>query len=41
MNIDDILGKKEFKSLDEFLTSEMNKFAGEELIKQMIEVWED
>jgi uncharacterized protein (DUF2384 family) len=41
MNIDDILQKKEFKELDVFLTDEMNKYANQEMMKQMLDVFGD
>ena len=41
MDINDIIAKEEFKSLDEFLNSEMDKFAGKELIKLIVDVWGD
>ncbi|MEI6732277.1 MAG: MbcA/ParS/Xre antitoxin family protein [archaeon] len=40
MDIDDILNKEEFKSLDLFLDNEMEKCAGGPLINQMIYVLE-
>lgn len=36
MNIDDFLKRKQFLDLDEYLTSEMERTAGEDLISQMI-----
>ncbi len=40
MNIDDILKQEKFKELDLFLTEEMQKVAGKDLVKKMISVWE-
>lgn len=35
MNIDDILKRKQFKVLDEYLTSEMSRTAGDDLVSQI------
>lgn len=39
MNITDILERKEFKELDNFLNDEMGKYAGEKVIDKMTEVF--
>ena len=39
MNIDDFLKLKQFRSLDEYLASEMERTAGRDLIAQMIDVF--
>ncbi len=40
MNIDDFLKRKQFQVLDEYLTSEMNRTAGEDLVSRMKDVFE-
>ena len=40
MNIDDFLKQKQFQILDEYLTSEMNRTAGEDLVSQIIDFFE-
>ncbi len=40
MDIDDILKRKRFKSLDKYLTEEMHATAGELLVSKMIDVFE-
>ncbi len=35
MEIDDILKKERFKELDSFLTEEMHRYAGDDLVKKM------
>ena len=40
MNIDDFLKRKKFRNLDEYLTDEMHKRAGDDLVSQMIDVFE-
>ncbi|MCK4996786.1 DUF2384 domain-containing protein [Candidatus Pacearchaeota archaeon] len=41
MDINDILKRPEFKSLDNFLNKEMKKTAGNDLITEMKEVFEE
>ena len=41
MDINDILKRPEFKSLDNFLNEEMKKTAGNDLITEMKEVFEE
>lgn len=39
MNIDDFLKRKQFRYLNEFLTDEMHRKAGDDLVSQMIGVF--
>lgn len=41
MDIDDLLGRKEFKELDNFLNEEMLKAAGDYLVGMMLELFVD
>ncbi|PIN80860.1 hypothetical protein COV11_03170 [Candidatus Woesearchaeota archaeon CG10_big_fil_rev_8_21_14_0_10_30_7] len=40
MYIDDLLKQDKFKELDTFLSEEMHKYAGNDLVKQMLKIWE-
>ena len=40
MDIDDFLKLKKFQVLDEYLTSEMNRTAGDDLVSRMMDVLE-
>jgi len=40
MNIDDFLKRKQFQVLDEYLTSEMSRTAGDDLVSRMIGCFE-
>jgi uncharacterized protein (DUF2384 family) len=41
MNIDDILKKSEYSNLNHFLTNEMHRSAGVDLVKRMFGVFKD